>query len=42
MELNRIWLEIGQGLSEEDRTRLQEIGAALVSARELMDKAKDK
>lgn len=39
---DRIWLEIGQGLSDEDRTRLQEIGAALLSARDLKDKAKDK
>ncbi|MBZ0098990.1 MAG: helix-turn-helix domain-containing protein [Taibaiella sp.] len=32
---DRIWLEIGQQLSDDDRTRLQEIGATLVSARDL-------
>lgn len=32
---DRIWLEIGQQLSEDDRTRLQEIGASLVSAKYL-------
>ena len=35
---DRIWLELGHGLSEEDRTLLQEIGDALVSARDLKEK----
>ena len=39
---DRVWLEIGRALPDDDRTRLQEISDSLLAAHKVSGKAKKK